>query len=537
MDIIGNNKGAALPLVLIVLTVSVVFGFASLSIMNTQARFNVIEDTGKKAIEYAEAGYNAYLWHLNDNVNFYSTEESAAMQGVDIPFMDGGYRLEVTKPGDDDRFITIKSTGWTDSNPSLTRTIEAKIRKKQFVHHVYVSNSDGDTIWWTSGDESHGPYHTNRNLYTQEGKSVYNHTLNKNVTYPVFYDTVSYSGSHTERIGSGKKSSAYLAGEPTKVDILEYPATNFQLKTWAEKDNMVFYGRTCIYLDGEYVRIRNGNATTAQIKTYAISNIKNRVIYVDKAEGGGTDKFDLKTGNIFISGELKGVLTIAAANDIFITYDDPTNWYDYSSGDLTIKNPEPNHPPTSFRWSDGRNYEYPEKGGITYKLTTFTSSYKPVGEDKYIREVNGKDMLGLVANGNVSILHFNWPKMSVDGDDPYWDFVWKWNNSSRGYIKEDYKYDFAPKDIAIHSALFAVNGGFGYERYNERNEDRNYVRKGDITLWGNITQRTRLPVGLIDSTGYNKKYSHDPRMFYDYPPHILEPINVGWEIHDWKEIN
>ncbi len=28
----------------------------------------------KKALEYAEAGYNDYLWHLNDDVNFYSTE-------------------------------------------------------------------------------------------------------------------------------------------------------------------------------------------------------------------------------------------------------------------------------------------------------------------------------------------------------------------------------------------------------------------------------------------------------------------------------
>ena len=109
----------------------------------------------------------------------------------------------------------------------------------------------------------------------------------------------------------------------------------------------------------------------------------------------------------------------------------------------------------------------------------------------------------------------------------YYD-VWQ---SDLRWDKKAYTYDVAPKDITIHSALFAVNDGFGFEDYNKG------VRKGDITIWGNITQGTRLAVGTIGSTGYNKKYAHDPRMFYDYPPHILEPVNVGWEIHDWKEIN
>ncbi len=536
MSPIRNNKGFTIPLVLVVMSITAILGFASLSMVNSQARFNWIDDSAKKAMEYAEAGYNVYLWHLNDNVNYYSTQESIDMQNIDIPFMDGYYRLEVTKPSDTDRFITIKSTGWTKDNPDIKRTLEAKIRKKQFVHHVYVSDNDGNSIWWTSGDESHGPYHTNRNLYTREGSGVYNDTLRKTVQYPVFFDTVTYSGSHDEDIRSSYWNSAYLSGKPSKVDKLEFPATNSQLKLWAEKDNMVFYGRTCIYLDGEYIRVRNGNAAAAQIKSYRISDIKNKVIYVDKAAGGGTGKFDLKSGNIFISGEIKGVLTIAAANDIYITYDDPTNWYDYDPSALYDRNNKPNQPPTSFRWSDNRNYSYPEEGGISYRSTTFSSSHKPAGKDFYIREANGKDMLGLVANSDIFLMHYGWPRMSGDGGEPYWYFEWEWRNWG-SWWNTDYRwgkvsktYDVSPKNAAIHSALFAVNGGFGFEEYDEG------ARKGDITLWGNITQKTRLPVGTIGSTGYNKKYFHDPRMFYDYPPHILEPVNVGWEIHEWKEI-
>ncbi len=530
MDILKNKKGSVMPLVLIVLTISVIFGFTSLSMMDSQSKFNTADDSGKKAIEYAEAGYNYYLWHLNDNVNFYSTTESEDMQGVDIPFMDGFYRLEVTKPSDTDRFITIKSTGWAKGRPETKRTIEAKIRKKQFVHYVYVSDNDGKEIWWTSGDESHGPYHTNKDFYTTEGSKVYNNTLGKYVYYPVFFDTVSYSGSHTESIRSSYRGDAYLAGEPKKVGELVFPQTNSQMKAWAQKDNMVFYGRTCIYLDGENIKIRNGNAASAT--TIPQSSIKNGVIYVDKAIGGGTGKFDLKTGNIFISGTLKGTLTIAAANDIYITWSDPTNWYDYSASDLNNISVVPNQPPKEYTWAGGSIHSYPEFGGIEYYSTAFTPSYKPSGKDYYIREASGKDMLGLVANSDIFILHYGWPKMSVDGDKPYWNFEWiksgsKWVKSA----SSDTYYDVAPKEVTIHSAVFAVNGGFGFESY------RTGDRRGDITLWGNITQKIRQAVGTIGSTGYNKKYSHDARMFYDYPPHILEPANVGWEIHSWSEIN
>lgn len=530
MNKIGNNKGISIPLVLIVALVTIIFGFTSLRMINSEARFNIIDDSNKKAIEYAEAGYNKYLWHLNDDVNYYSTQASIDIQNVPIPFQDGYYKLEVTKPSDTDRFITIRSTGWTKTNPDIKRTIEAKIRKKQFVHHVYVSDDEGNNIWWTTGDESHGPYHTNGDLRIQKK--------------PVFYDTVTYSKTLYKGTGYNPDFKVKSPAQPAKVDTLDFPLTNADLKNWAAKDNMVFEGRTCIYLDGENIKIRNGRDKVSDIKNINISSIKNKVIYVDKAAGGGTDKFDLRSGNVFISGELKGVLTIAASNNIYITYADPTNWYDYDISNMTDKNNKPNQPPKSFRWSNNTSYNYPENGGIKYKTTTFTASYKPAGKDHWIREANGKDMLGLVANNDILILHYGWPKMPIssDGGYAYWSFEWKWKSSGSPKnlwvpsSTDNGMYDVAPKDVTIHSALFAVNGGFGYELY-EDNYSTSDTRKGDITLWGNITQKVRKAVGLIDTTGYNKKYSHDPRMFYDYPPHILEPTNVGWEIHEWKEID
>lgn len=530
-----NNKGITIPLVLIVLALASIFGFSALFVMNTQTRFNVLDDASKKALEYAEAGYNKYLWHLNDQPDFYivdkakSNDDKSKIEGKDMPFQDGFYRLEITKPEDTDRFVTIKSTGWTKSNPDIRRTIEAKVRKKQFVHHVYVSNKDEYykdgklvKIWWTSGDESHGPYHTNLNLYTQEGDQVYNAILKKNVKYPIFFDTITYSGIHEENITKSNKSYAYLKDIPSQIKPLEFPPNNLSLKLWAEKDDMVFYGRTCIYLMGDQLKIRNGKDTAI---TYSLSSIKNKVIYVEKAEGGGTEKFDLKSGNIFISGELKGVLTIAAANDIYITYKDPTDWS------------KPKNVPA-------------DSGGIIYSDTKFNEgyggslSYYDNEKKIWTRQANGKDMLGLVANRNIFILHHNWPRNPDESGNAEKKEYWYNGKKYIGwpyYVYVENPYDVAPKNVTIHASLFAVNGGFGYEAYDAYDSDSDkwgyfYTKKGDITLWGNITQNARLPVGLINNTGYNKKYAHDPRMFYDYPPHILEPVNVGWEIHDWKEI-
>lgn len=516
MKIYMNNRGVTIPIVLIVLLITIIFGLAIMSMISTQAKINTIDDASKKAFEYAEAGYNDYMWHLNDDVNFYSTTESKNMQNIAIPFREGFYKLEVTKPSDTDRFVTIKSTGWTKNNPSVNRTILAKIRKKQFVHHVYVSDSDGENIWWTSGDESHGPYHTNETLRIQKS--------------PKFYDTVTYSSSFVKGTGYSPDFKVKDPIQPQKVDRLEFPKNNEKLKEWAEKDDMVFQGRTCIYLDGKYIKIRNGNDKEEEIIRRPISEIGNKVIYVEgEQESDVRRKFNLNAGNVFISGKIEGKLTIAASNNIYITYDDPTKWYE--AEDRNNENPP---------------VETPLNGGIYYYNTTFTPENELSVYDSekkiYTRYANGKDMLGLIANNDVLILHFGWPKYKENSADKtywsykwekqrYWDWGWKYR-----WIKNSFNYDVAPHDISIHAAIFAVTGGFGYEDYEDSNWWGN-TRKGNITLWGNITQKTRKAVGLIGSTGYNKLYAHDPRMFYDYPPHILEPTNVGWEIHEWKEIN
>ena len=112
---------------------------------------------------------------------------------------------------------------------------------------------------------------------------------------------------------------------------------------------------------------------------------------------------------MYLCQVLERRLTIAAEN-IYITYNDPTNW---------------EKPPQNYL--DGN--DSPEYGGIEYYGTKFNGKKDGTGigsekmsaldEEKEIYTryampngklgADGKDMLGLVANYNVFILHYGWP--------------------------------------------------------------------------------------------------------------------------------
>lgn len=182
---------------------------------------------------------------------------------------------------------------------------------------------------------------------------------------------------------------------------------------------MYLKGRTCIYLDGDKIKIRNNWKYSNNFSRYTspveipISDIKNGVIYVDDNTSATGGKWDINTGNVFISGTLDGRLTIAAKRNIYITGSDPTDY---------------NNPCSPY--SDG---------GIFYKNTNFNLS---------------DDMLGLIANEYIYILTQYWP----------WD--------SDSYYRR--VNDVAPQNITIHAAVFAINKSFGVERYDSNRVERNH---------------------------------------------------------------
>lgn len=471
----NNQRGIALPIVLSILVIITLLGFTAMSLTENQTIMVTRHQQHEKALYYAEAGVYRYINLLNDNRDFYENPESDNLfKDKEIAFESGYYELTIIPPTVTNPAVTIQSKGWTAENPKITRTLKVSVYKREFVQNLFVTNSEKSSnntdIWWVKGDVVDGPLHTNGDL-------AIDGTAGTGSEGPVFKGSVSYSGIYTLRSGTQR----FEAGPPEKVPSLIFPTSdemNLKFESIAASDNYLYDGRTCIYIDGSTLKIRNKNGS---IESRSIP--PNGVVYV---KGGTSDKTDDKwknnIANVFVSGKLNGRLTIAADNDIYITGWDPTNW---------------NEPTLS---SGKRIPRGTNTGGITYNN----------------KAANSNDMLGLVARGYVYLLHYGWPRASGQG----------WSSD----------YDVAPENITIHAAIFALNNSFQYESY-----DTGGV-KGTLTILGSITQKSRGPVGQFNSTtgestrGYSKYYSHDNRMLHDMPPHFLEPMNSGWEIREWKEL-
>ncbi|MHB1042036.1 MAG: hypothetical protein ACYC0Q_04280 [Eubacteriales bacterium] len=461
---LNEERGIAVPIVVAVIAVISILGLTAAYMVESQTTMGARYSGGEKALAIAEAGVNEYLWHLNGDSKFY--EDDGGFSASDHTFQDGFYHLAVTPPDTENPVVTITSTGWPEGDLTNRRTVEVRVHKRQFVQNIYLSEVEtalnGPNVCWITGDELWGPLHTNGTLYIDGD--------------PIFHGPVTYSGGLD--VKSGSDPTYEVPGYPLKVPKLEFPQTNGQLKTQAQYNGYYYDGRTCILLDGDQVKIRN---RTGDVEIRPLP--RNGVIYVDGTTNESNNaKWDLNTGNAFVSGKLDGRLTIATAKDIYITGRDPTNFtYNLASATGGVKY---------------KNEDFDPDGGMT------------------------DDMLGLVAGGYVRILHHNWPDAKNDRSSPYYS---TYNVS-----------DVAPDNITVDAAIFALDWAWEYEDHDSGEP------KGSITLVGSLTQYYRGEVGTFNAggrvTGYSKNYIHDPRMSYDSPPHFLEPVNVGWEIGSWREV-
>jgi len=563
---VRNQKGIALPLVLAVMVVMTILSIAAMNVSTNQTILVQKSISRDKALYAAEQGYNHYLWKLNDNDIFYLDETKydcdTSETGFDVYTLKGDetgtYRVQIRVPRETidgievpvrNRLI-LRSTGWTEENPDYLRTIEVEVSKRTFTQHVMVSNNEyneyGDRLYWDSEDVMYGPLHTNDTLYIASN------------TKPIFYGPVTYVKGIDINPEDWIYSSAIFRQGNSQVDPLEFTSSNTDLLAHARIGGHYYNGITYIYLKGDKYDVRRWDKDertwkynevpytppssyqdaqrergtykhTASGKQYSsfeelrsdennfpsLDLPKNGVIYVNGNTGDNGDnssnrnvyKFDRDYGNVFVSGQLDGRLTICAANDLFITGHDPCDWR------------HPDRIP---------NFNGAFRPGVTYWDTDFEQKFN--GSDWVRTEVKGEgdDMLGLVAGQCIRIIHFNWPCQLASND-----YSW----GGRGlFIDLRPPIDVAPLNIYIYAALFVRDVSFGYEYPTELLTGFTLNRKEKIYLVGSITQRYRGSIGLVSSgIGYDREYSHDPRMLYDAPPYFVEPANTGWLSAKWRE--
>ncbi len=553
------------------------------------ALYNAESAYNKALWQLNNIGYSFYTMHdtspIDDEFN------SKPYRFYRLPDGDN-YRLEILVPlreiidmpgkfKEDNNNLIIRATGWDIKTPNYLRTIEVEVYKRTFTQHALVNGNEwlngqegGKEIWWTTNDEMYGPIHTNDVLFIDGN--------------PKFYGLVTVTKGIKKKNSTVGDANIFINGVEQR-DSLEPSPSNPELKAHAITNGDYYKGRTCINLvnDGYNVRtydvnnevwkynnieyrfvttpnrskpktwndkelqneaasdssimfqrvIRNPNGTINEAATNASDNSfssfdklkksdafknpiplpKNGVIYVDGETGGGTTGNSARTGkmapdlgNVFVSGILDGQLTIAVANDIYIVGHDPCDWRDPAKSE-DIKNEKDMNIP----WFNATPNDSSKTIGVIYKNTGFKQVTKDDIWDRTEVTGIGNDMLGLVANRKVHVLQYHWPSN-------FGNYYWETPNPK--------STDFAPKNICIYGAIYSTSDSFGAEDWQAFSEN-----KGFIEFVGSMTQAFRGPVGQVGGNGYNKNYSHDPRMLLDAPPFYPLPEDIGWLSSRWNE--
>jgi hypothetical protein len=138
----------------------------------------------EKSLQIAEAGVNYYQWHLAHYPNDYQDGTGTTGPYVhnyadfDTQQPMGQFSLSITPPVAGSTIITIQSTGWTNSNPNVKKTITAKYGIPSLAQYSFLSN---DIIWIGSAEMVSGQLQSNNgvrfdgvgNAPIQSAKSTY----------------------------------------------------------------------------------------------------------------------------------------------------------------------------------------------------------------------------------------------------------------------------------------------------------------------------------------------------------------------------
>lgn len=152
-------------IIIIFVFLIVMFPVVSVLIGKLQLLRSTVER--EEAMLIAEAGINYYRWHLAHFPNDYQDGTSQPGPYVhnyvdkDTQANVGQFSLLITPPLTGSTIVTVQSTGKTNDNPNITRTITAKFGTPSFAQYAFLSN---DIIWIGSDETISGKLHSNNGI-------------------------------------------------------------------------------------------------------------------------------------------------------------------------------------------------------------------------------------------------------------------------------------------------------------------------------------------------------------------------------------
>lgn len=161
------NKGAVTVLMLTVIFLFSLIMFPIIDFAVIQSKAIRNNSYKEQSLQIAEAGINYYQWHLAHFPSDY--KDGTATNGPYIHnYLDynteeviGKYSLNITAPLAGSTIVTIASTGWTNAQPDVKKTIIVKYGIPSLAIYSFLSN---DLIWVGSGSTINGQMHSNNGI-------------------------------------------------------------------------------------------------------------------------------------------------------------------------------------------------------------------------------------------------------------------------------------------------------------------------------------------------------------------------------------
>lgn len=543
--------GVSMVLALLV-TALLQYGVGSLR----QARY---DQDWHGALAAAQAGVDDFLTRINRDGDYWQDADQSGAKDPDNAALHGyatiqggqsqfRYAIDTTELASTG-IIHIVSDGRVNG---VERTVAATTRRRGFLDYLYFTeyetldptaypdslrdraaancsrhrydsparNVNCSDIIWPTGDRVGGPFHSNDQIAIN-GSPEWSGLATTSKSDGTYLDT--RTGNSCASSGSGCSSTPVFAKGFEFRAPLTLPPSNNQIKAEADP---ALSAAGCMYVGATSLKFKsNGEIRVKSAATDDPNPGKcpidgdmsgvpsNGVIYVRGAKpsetclsspphgydlSGDITPYDNCAGDVFIEGTLDGRLTLAAENNIVIT--------------------------------DDVVYE----GG---------------------RSASGDDMLGLVANNFVEIMH-----PVRNRSNQYYKYVgeivatgfivasdcdYVYDDSGRRYCyvianrTDDIRYQGGNRrfeDPHIDAAILSVGHSFRVQ-----NHDRGAPFTSSIDLFGTIGQLYRGPTGtfngstLAQVTGYDKDYQYDPRLEYISPPHFLDPVQSAWSARSFSE--
>ena len=300
-----SEKGVALIATYLALTVLLIFVVVFFNVSTSQNLAANFFARRAQAFDLAEAGLDRTIYWLRAQSSSPSGNYTDPWGGVQS-LGSGTYTVTITDLGSPGGVTTIHryqvvSTGTVGS---ITRTMTNYVQTDNYAQYIWFTNSEyyqGNNVWFWSQDTLNGPVHTNGhfNIY---GSPTFKDTVESVDDYITYYNNGNNINSF-QLSNSPYDLPNFQGGVTLGTTQINMPTQDLNLRTASTSGGLRLQGDTTIVLKSDgTMTVTNSNKGW---------NSKNMAL-------PGNGALFVNSGNLTISGTLKGRLSVGSSSDVII---------------------------------------------------------------------------------------------------------------------------------------------------------------------------------------------------------------------------